>query len=198
MENRNDYQSAFRGPRMVIRDWFGQRVCQFPLAQIVLSLCLCLTVLILSAIKVSADNRASRPGITMGTYQILSIDVRSIRCMKSDCIFSSQAGIGMTNRAVAPCRQDTSRIRSPNAIRDRASPGACPWIALKNRGRTDIHAPGCGWIDEEQCGIPVYCYTYILTIDQYPGFCQAFFCSSERSEPSSFFRPSMKVCGIGR
>ena len=69
---------------------------------------------------------------------------------------------------------------------------------IKNRGRTDIHAPDCGWIDEEQCGIPVYYYTYILTIDQYPGFCQAFFCSSERSEPSSFFRPSMKVCGIGR
>ncbi len=129
MENRKAYQSAFRGPRMVTRDWFGQRVCQFPLAQTILSLCLCLTVLILSAIKVSADNRASRPGITMGTYQLLSIDVHFIRCMKSDCIFSSHAGIGMTNRAVAPCRLDTSRIRSPNAIRDRAYPGACLWIA---------------------------------------------------------------------
>ncbi len=129
MENRKAYQSAFHGPHMCIRDWFGQRACQFPLAQTILSLCLCLTVLILSPIKVSADNRASRPGITMGTYQILSIDVRSIRCMKSDCIFSSQAGIGMINRAVAPCRQDASRIRSPNAIRDRASPGACLWIA---------------------------------------------------------------------
>lgn len=126
MNNRLSHQSAFRGPRIVIRDWFGQRACLFPLAQTILSLCLCLTVLILSAIKVSADNRASRPGITMGTYQILSIDVRSIRCMKSDCIFSSQAGIGMTNRAVAPCRQDASRIRSPNAVRDRASPGGCP------------------------------------------------------------------------
>lgn len=128
MENRNDYQSAFRGPRMVIRDWFGQRACQFPLAQTVLSLCLCLTVLILSAIKVSADNRTSLPGITMSTFQLLSINVRSIRCMKSDCIFSSHAGIGMINRAVAPCRLDASRIRSPNAIRDRASPGACLWI----------------------------------------------------------------------
>ena len=126
MENRNDYQSAFRGPRMVIRDWFGQRAYQFPLAQTILSLCLCLTVLILSPIKVSADNRASRPGITMGTFQLLSIDVRSIRCMKTDCIFSSHAGIGMINRAVAPCRQDASRIRSPNAIRDRASPSVCP------------------------------------------------------------------------
>lgn len=126
MNNRLSHQSAFRCPRMVIRDWFGQRACHFPLAQTILSLCLCLTVLILSAIKVSADNRASRPGITMGTYQILSIDVRSIRCMKSDCVFSSQAGIGMTKRAVAPCRQDTSRIRSPNAVRDRASPGGCP------------------------------------------------------------------------
>ena len=128
MENRNDYQSAFRGLRMVIRDWFGQRACQFPLAQTILSLCLCLTVLVLSPIKVSADNRASLPGITMGTYQILSIDVRSIRCMKTDCVFSSHAGIGMTNRVVAPCRKDASRIRSPNAIRDRAFPGACPWI----------------------------------------------------------------------
>ena len=45
MENRKAYQSAFHGPRMVIRDWFGQRACQFPLAHIVLSLCLCLTVL---------------------------------------------------------------------------------------------------------------------------------------------------------
>lgn len=126
MENRKAYQSAFRGPRMVIRDWFSQRVCLFPLAQTVLSLCLCLFVLILSAIKVSADNRASRPSITMGTYQILSIDFRSIRCMKTDCIFSSHARIGMTNRVVAPCRKDASRIRSPNAIRDRASPGGCP------------------------------------------------------------------------
>lgn len=129
MENRKAYQSAFRGPRMCIRDWFSQRACQFPLAQTILSLCPCLTVLILSAIKVSADNRTSLPGITMGTYQILSIDVRSIRCMKTDCIFSSHAGIGMINRAVAPCRQDASRIRSPNAIRDRASPKACLWIA---------------------------------------------------------------------
>ncbi len=129
MKNRKAYQSAFRGLRMVIRDWFGQRVCQFPLAQIVLSLCLCLTVLVLSAIKVSADNRASRPGITMSTFQLLSINVRSIRCMKSDCVFSSHAGIGIINRVVAPCRLDASRIRSPNAIRDRASPGACLWIA---------------------------------------------------------------------
>ena len=129
MENRNDYQSAFRGLRLVIRDWFGQRACQFPLAQTILSLCLCLTVLILSAIKVSADNRASLPGITMSTFQLLSINVRSIRCMKSDCVFSSHAGIGIINRVVAPCRLDASRIRSPNAIRDRASPGACLWIA---------------------------------------------------------------------
>ena len=129
MENRKAYQSAFRGPRMVIRDWFGQRVCQFPLAQTILSLCLCLFVLILSPIKVSADNRASLPGITMSTFQLLSINVRSIRCMKSDCVFSSHAGIGIINRVVAPCRLDASRIRSPNAIRDRASPGACLWIA---------------------------------------------------------------------
>ena len=129
MENRKAYQSAFRGPRMVIRDWFSQRACQFPLAQTILSLCLCLIVLILSPIKVSADNRASLPGITMSTFQLLSINVRSIRCMKSDCVFSSHAGIGIINRVVAPCRLDASRIRSPNAIRDRASPGACLWIA---------------------------------------------------------------------